>query len=321
MLESVKTLHEAVRAHVGRVIVGKTEVVDLVFISMLCGGHILIDDVPGTGKTVLAKTFAEALDLDFKRVQCVPDMLPSDLVGVNFFDMKTSEFRFLKGPVFTNVLLADEINRAMPKTQSGLLECMEERQVTVEGKTYPLDEIFTVIATQNPIETKGTFDLPEAQLDRFLVKTSMGYPSASESVEILRRKLKNETAVSPSTRIPRERLTEAREAMNEVYVHEDLLAYASTLCEATRQGKDVLLGASPRAMIALVRVAQGYAAIDGRDHVLPDDIKRAAIPVLAHRIVFANSFYREGDAGVLLIARLLETVPVPSEEIDFAERL
>ncbi|MBO5270587.1 MAG: AAA family ATPase, partial [Clostridia bacterium] len=256
MLESVKTLHEAVRAHVGRVIVGKTEVVDLVFISMLCGGHILIDDVPGTGKTVLAKTFAEALDLDFKRVQCVPDMLPSDLVGVNFFDMKTSEFRFLKGPVFTNVLLADEINRAMPKTQSGLLECMEERQVTVEGKTYPLDEIFTVIATQNPIETKGTFDLPEAQLDRFLVKTSMGYPSASESVEILRRKLKNETAVSPSTRIPRERLTEAREAMNEVYVHEDLLAYASALCEATRQGKDVLLGASPRAMIALVRVAQ-----------------------------------------------------------------
>lgn len=316
----VQAIHQAVTERVGRVIVGKTHVTELAVICLLCGGHMLIDDVPGTGKTVLAKTFANVLSLDFKRVQCVPDMLPSDLVGVNFFDMKQNEFRFVKGPVFTNILLADEINRAMPKTQSGLLECMEEHQVTVEGKTYPLQEPFMVIATQNPIETKGTFELPEAQLDRFLVKTSMGYPSHDENVEILARKLQNVQTETTAPGISRAAISEAREELARVYVHRDLLSYASTVCEATRYDKNVSLGASPRAMIALVRVAQGYAAIGGRDHVLPDDIKRAAAPVLAHRIVFGNNFFRRGNMGEELIERVLQAVPIPSERIDFSGR-
>ena len=316
--QNIKKLHEAVRNRVARVIVGKDHVADLALITLLCGGHMLIDDVPGTGKTMLAKTFAGSLSLRFKRVQCVPDMLPSDIIGVNFFDMKTSEFRFIEGPIFTNILLADEINRAMPKTQSGLLECMEEHQVTVEGVTYPLDEPFMVIATQNPIETKGTFELPEAQLDRFLVKTSMGYPTHEENIEILARKLapavSDETDAHP---IHRESVLAAREELAAVYVHRDIMSYASDICEATRRGKEVLLGTSPRAMIALVRVAQGYAALADRDCVLPDDIKLAAIPVLAHRIIFNNSFFRQGTEGERLVSELLNTVPVPSEDIDF----
>ena len=318
----VQEIHQAVRQQVERVIVGKEQVMDLAVIALLCGGHMLIDDVPGTGKTVLAKTFAKALSLDFKRVQCVPDMLPSDLVGVNFFDMKTSEFRFIKGPVFTNLLLADEINRAMPKTQSGLLECMEEHQVTVEGVTYPLAEPFMVIATQNPVETKGTFDLPEAQLDRFLVKTSMGYPSHEESVEILSRKLTPMKAPDgdPLPVVNAARIALARQELAAVYVHPDLLSYAAAICEETRTGKDVVLGASPRAMIALVQVAQGYAALVGRDFVLPDDIKRAVRPVLAHRIVFHNSFFHRENLGEQLLSSILEQIPVPSESIDFFRR-
>lgn len=316
--KAIARIFETVKEHVGQAIVGKEHVTELAVISLLCGGHMLIDDVPGTGKTVLAKTFAGALSLEFKRVQCVPDMLPSDLVGVNFFDMKRSEFRFIKGPVFTNILLADEINRAMPKTQSGLLECMEEHQVTVEGETYPLAEPFMVIATQNPIETKGTFDLPEAQLDRFLVKTSMGYPTHEESVEILSRKLHTAEMRAASGGVDTACILQAREELAGIYVHRDLLDYAAAICEATRQDKSVTLGASPRAMIALVRVAQGYAALDGRSHVLPDDLKRAASPVLAHRIVFQNSFIHRGDMGASLIERVLQAVPVPSERIDFS---
>ena len=279
---------------------------------------MLIDDVPGTGKTMLAKTFAASLSLKFKRVQCVPDMLPSDIIGVNFFDMKTSEFRFIEGPIFTNILLSDEINRAMPKTQSGLLECMEEHQVTVEGVTYPLDEPFMVIATQNPIETKGTFELPEAQLDRFLVKTSMGYPTHEENIEILTRKLTPDLSGEADAQpIDRETILAARDELASVYVHRDIMSYASNICEATRRGKEVLLGASPRAMIALVRVARGYAALADRDYVLPDDVKLAALPVLSHRIIFNNSFFRQGTEGERLVNDVLNTIPVPSEDIDF----
>ena len=311
-------LHEAVKNSVARVIVGKDHVADLALISLLCGGHMLIDDVPGTGKTMLAKTFAASLSLKFKRVQCVPDMLPSDIIGVNFFDMKTSEFRFIEGPIFTNILLADEINRAMPKTQSGLLECMEEHQVTVEGVTYPLDEPFMVIATQNPIETKGTFELPEAQLDRFLVKTSMGYPTHEENIEILTRKLTPDLSGEADAQpIDRETILAARDELASVYVHRDIMSYASNICEATRRGKEVLLGASPRAMIALVRVARGYAALADRDYVLPDDVKLAALPVLSHRIIFNNSFFRQGTEGERLVNDVLNTIPVPSEDIDF----
>lgn len=316
----IKYFSTLITNRISREIVGKNHVAELATISLLCGGHMLIDDVPGTGKTVLAKSFAKALSLDFKRVQCVPDMLPSDLVGVNFFDMKQSEFRFIKGPVFTNILLVDEINRAMPKTQSGLLECMEEHQVTVEGTTYKLNEPFMVIATQNPVETKGTFELPEAQLDRFLVKTSMGYPTHGESVEILSRKLQMLDNNVDETLFDAEYICTVREELKQTYIHTDLLSYAADICERTRKAKEVVLGASPRAMIALVRVAQGYAAISGRDYVLPDDIKRAAVPVLAHRIVFQNNFYHRGDRGAVLISSILETTPVPSEQIDFSHR-
>ena len=316
----IQELSAVITNRINREIVGKSHVAELATISLLCGGHMLIDDVPGTGKTVLAKAFAKALSLDFNRVQCVPDMLPSDLIGVNFFDMKQQEFRFIKGPVFTNILLVDEINRAMPKTQSGLLECMEEHQVTVEGATYTLDEPFMVIATQNPVETRGTFELPEAQLDRFLVKTSMGYPTHKESVDILLLKLGKTNNGENEAVADAESIRAAREELSQVYVHEDLLEYAASICERTRDTKEVALGASPRAMIALVRVAQGYAAISGRDYVLPDDIKRAAVPVLAHRIVFQNSFYHRGDMGISLIEAILESTPVPSEQINFSRR-
>ncbi len=319
-MRAVDHLCKNIKEQVGAVIVGKEQVTELAVIALLCEGHMLLDDVPGTGKTVLAKTFAKALSLDFKRVQCVPDMLPSDLVGVNFFDMKASEFRFVRGPVFTNILLVDEINRAMPKTQSGLLECMEERQVSVDGITYRLDEPFMVIATQNPVETKGTFALPEAQLDRFLIKTSMGYPTHAEDVEILHRMIASEQGATTTSPVTLEDIRDAKEEVRSVYVHRDLLGYASSICEATRHEKDVLLGASPRAMIALVRVARARAAILGRDYVLPDDIKFAAIPVLAHRIVFQNQFFHKGDLGRELVASVLDQTPVPSEDIDFASR-
>ena len=320
-MSNVQKIHQAVSSRVEKVIVGKERVTDLAVIALLCGGHMLIDDVPGTGKTVLAKTFASALSLDFKRVQCVPDMLPADLVGVNFFDMKTSEFRFIKGPVFTNILLADEINRAMPKTQSGLLECMEEHQVTVEGVTYPLSEPFMVIATQNPVETKGTFELPEAQLDRFLIKISMGYPTHKESVEILSRKLAPLSAEDEGDLVlDASLIQQARQELQSIYVHPDLLSYAATICEETRSGKNVVLGASPRAMISLIRVAQGYAGLAGRDHVLPDDIKKAAVPTLSHRIVFQNMYFKQGDPGADLILQILEQTPIPSEQIDFCRR-
>ena len=242
----IKEIRDIVTQRIGKEIIGKSHVAELAVISLLCGGHMLIDDVPGTGKTVLAKAFAKALALDFKRVQCVPDMLPSDLIGVNFFDMKQSEFRFIKGPVFTNILLVDEINRAMPKTQSGLLECMEEHQVTVEGTTYKLDEPFMVIATQNPIETKGTFELPEAQLDRFLIKTSRGYPTHEESIELLLRKLQKEERNGYDAFVDAPCIHAAREELSQIYVHEDLLGYAADICERTRNEKEVALGASPR---------------------------------------------------------------------------
>lgn len=320
-LESIKKVHESVMDSVSRVIVGKKNVTELAVIALLCGGHMLIDDVPGTGKTVLSKTFADALSLEYKRVQCVPDMLPSDIVGVNFFDMKQNEFRFVKGPVFTNILLADEINRAMPKTQSGLLEAMEEHQVSLDGVTYTLDEPFMVIATQNPVETKGTFDLPEAQLDRFLIKTSMGYPTHDESVEIISRKLNAKDEKTETAKVDKETVIAARRELAEVYVHNDILSYAASICEETRKGTEVLLGASPRAMIALVRVAQGFAAIDGRDYVLPDDVKRAAAPVLAHRIIFNNSFFHRQNMGEEFISSVIERVTVPSEQIAFSRKL
>lgn len=312
----IEKIADIVRRRVSLEIIGRNEVTELALITLLAGGHMLLDDVPGTGKTMLAKTFASALTLDFRRVQCVPDMLPSDLTGINFFDMKLSEFRFVKGPVFTNILLADEINRAMPKTQAGLLECMEERQVTVDGATYRLGDPFMVIATQNPVEARGTFELPEAQLDRFLVKTAMGYPTHEESIEMIERKIS--PAVMSGESAGAEDIRAAVEELKRVYIHRDVIGYAASVCEETRCRGGVVLGASPRALIHLLKVAQGFAALAGRVYVLPDDVKRAARPVLSHRIIFNNSFLRDRKQGENLIDEILATLPVPSEDIDFA---
>ncbi len=319
MCENIRKVAGIVRRGVGREIVGRGEVVDLALITLLAGGHMLLDDLPGTGKTLLSKTFAASLSLDFKRIQCVPDLLPSDIVGINFFDLKLSDFRFVKGPVFTNILLADEINRAMPKTQSGLLECMEERQVTIDGTTYPLARPFMVIATQNPVETRGTFELPEAQLDRFLVKSAMGYPTQEESIVMVERKLARYDSEAQE-RAESEDILAAAEEMQAVYIHRDLIGYAAAICAQTRRESGVLLGASPRSLIHLLRVAQGYAALAGREHILPDDIKRAAKPVLAHRIIWDNSFLGAGGRGEALIDRIMREIPVPSEDIDFTRR-
>ena len=323
-MEQIKHLYDRVQARVGREIVGGERVIRLSVIALLVGGHVLIDDVPGTGKTTFAKAFAASLSLETRRLQCTPDLLPSDMTGVNYFDMKTSEFRFIPGPAFTNLLLADEINRAMPKTQAGLLECMEEHQITVEGVTHRLREPFMVIATQNPVETRGTYELPEAQLDRFLFRCSMGYPSTEDHIEILRRKFSaadpaasNEKKTLPSP-VTAEELAQAVEEVRRVFIHPDLMAYATALGEATRHDGEVELGASPRAIVHLLLAAQGFAATAGRDYVLPDDIKEAAVPTLSHRLVLKNDFYRTQGHDEEIIRRLLEQIPVPTEAIDFS---
>ena len=317
-MTEVKRLYDRVMARVGQDIVGGEQVIRLSVIALLAGGHILLDDVPGTGKTTFAKSFAASLSLEVRRLQCTPDLLPSDVTGIHVFDMKTSEFRFVPGPAFTNLLLADEINRAMPKTQAGLLECMEEHQITVEGETHRLREPFMVIATQNPVETRGTYELPEAQLDRFFFRCSMGYPSTENSIDILRRHFGGgETAREAILPISAEELDVARAAVRRVYVHPDLFAYATALGEATRHDAEVELGASPRAIVHLIRAAQGLAAVSGRDFVLPDDIKEVAIPTLSHRLVLKNDFYRTRGHDEEIIARLLEQIPVPTEPIDF----
>lgn len=312
-MTGVYTVYEKLKGNIEKAVVGKGDVVDLAIITLLCGGHLLIDDVPGTGKTLLAKTLAASIDCSFKRIQFTPDLLPSDLTGVNYFNMKNSSFEFIPGPVFTNILLADEINRATPKTQAGLLECMEERQVTVEGKTYLLEKPFMVMATQNPIDSMGTFPLPEAQLDRFLVRTSMGYPAREESNLII----KNNSAYQPEVKavLTKQDVQAASEELHAVFAHDDIIDYISGIIEATRQHKDVLLGASPRAGIHLLRVAKGYAAISRRSFVLPDDVKKAAVPVLAHRLVLTSSARVKNSLDAAAVGEILEKIPVPTERV------
>ena len=313
MANSIYPIYEKVKGNIQKVIVGKSNVIDLMLISLFCRGHMLVEDVPGTGKTMLVKSLAASIDCESKRVQFTPDLLPSDITGINFFNMKTSEFEFVPGPVFSNILIADEINRATPKTQSGLLECMEELQTTIDGKTYKLAEPFMVVATQNPVENMGVFPLPEAQLDRFLIKMSMDYPTHEEGVSILERFSMASPLDTLKPVVTASDIKAAQDALPKVFVHKDIMSYIVSLVEATRNFESVVLGVSPRGAQALMKVAKGFAAIDNRDYVMPDDVKKAALPVLTHRIMLTSSAKIKLNAAKNVITEIVDQVTVPTE--------
>ena len=308
----ISALAQKLRDNIGKVIVGKEEQIERILVCLLSGGHVLLEDVPGTGKTTMAKALAKSLSCGFARVQFTPDLLPADITGMRVYSQQTGEFTFLKGPAFTNILLADEINRATPRTQSALLECMEERQISEGGVTYALEEPFLVIATQNPVETQGTFPLPEAQLDRFLMRLSLGYPSQEESVAMMERFIRSQPLASVESVAASEELKEAAALCKQCQVSKDVMAYMASLCEAARDPEKVRLGPSPRALLALMRCCQALAAIRGRDYVIPDDVKELAVPVLAHRILLRGISYQA--TGETFVQSLLKEVPAPTEE-------
>ncbi|MBP5493272.1 MAG: MoxR family ATPase [Clostridiales bacterium] len=308
--------------NVNKVIVGKDKQIELLMVALLVGGHVLLEDVPGTGKTKTARALAQSLNLDFKRVQFTIDLLPSDLTGIHYFDRSANQFVFRPGPIFTNILLADEINRATARTQSSLLECMEEKQVTVDGETRVLPPPFLVIATQNPIESQGTFPLPEAQLDRFLLMLSMEYPTHEESIAILKRFATDDPLLSlQSVAEPSELMAMQQEAKN-IRVSDLLYDYAAKIVEATRESSEIRVGASPRALLAYVASAKALALLRGRSYCTPDDFKELAVPVLAHRLSMHasgamnkdGSFLSLHDYAAVALNKILETVPCPTED-------
>lgn len=309
----IAELAKKLRHNVSRVIVGKEQQIELILTAMLSGGHVLLEDVPGTGKTTMAKALSKSLSCGFARIQFTPDLLPSDVTGSRIYDQNSGSFTFIKGPAFTNILLADEINRATPRTQSALLECMEERQITEGGVTYSLQEPFLVIATQNPVESQGTFPLPEAQLDRFLIRLSLGYPSHGEAVQLLARFINGKPLEQISSVVTREELREAAALCGKCKVSEDVMDYMARLCEAARDPEKVRLGPSPRALLALMRASQAFAAIRGRDFVIPDDVKELAVPVLAHRILVRGVTYQ--NTAESFLRGLLEQVAAPTESV------
>jgi len=303
---------QAITDQIETVIVGKREAVELVVVGLLCNGHVLIEDIPGVGKTMLARALAAALGARYRRIQFTPDLLPADITGTSIFNQKTGEFAFRQGPIFANVLLADEINRATPKTQSSLLEGMEEFQVTVDGATHELERPFFVIATENPIEYRGTYPLPEAQLDRFLMRISLGYPSPEDEVVVLERQVKQHPIHSVHPVVRKEEVLRMQESIRDVHIDPSLKKYMVDIVAATRKHPLLALGASPRASLGLMRTGQTRAALRGRDYVLPDDVKALATPVLGHRLILKpEARVREGDMASL-VNGILDQVPVPA---------
>jgi len=301
---------QAVIENVERVIVGKREAIELMMVALLCDGHVLIDDVPGVGKTMLARAIAVSLGSSFKRLQCTPDLLPNDVTGVSVFNQRTAEFEFRPGPVFVNVLLADEINRATPRTQSALLECMGEGQVSVDGVTYTLTQPFLVLATQNPIEYEGTFPLPEAQLDRFLLRLSVGYPSPDDENQILLNLQRQHPIETLGQVVDGSQLPELQRQVWEVHVDDTVRDYIVRLVQATRVHPDLALGASPRGSLALFKAGQALAALRGRDFVLPDDVKPLVRPALAHRLIVRPESALRGRTADLVLDDLAKKVPL-----------
>jgi MoxR-like ATPase len=310
-IEAVRDLAVGLIDNVAKVIVGKKEQITLVLVALLCEGHVILEDVPGVGKTMLAKAVAMSLHGLFRRIQFTSDLLPSDVTGLNYFNQKTSEFAYLEGPIMANVLLADEINRATPRTQACLLEAMQERQVTVDGETKALPRPFLVLATQNPVEQTGTFPLPEAQLDRFLLKVRQGYPSAEEENAIVLRFERSNPLDKLSAVMTGPELMRMGAVCRRVYVEGSIREYLVTLVRATREHESIRLGASPRATQGLYQAAQALAAIRGRAYVLPDDIKELAVPVLSHRLVVRSDVRLRGRNKAGLIQDILNQVPVP----------
>jgi MoxR-like ATPase len=306
---------ERVISNVERVIVGKREQIELLLVAMLCQGHVLIEDVPGTGKTMLARALAASLGIRFKRIQGTPDLLPNDITGVSVFNQKTGNFEFQPGPVFVNVLLVDEINRATPRTQAALLEAMQERQVTVDGVSRPLPAPFLVLATQNPIEYEGTFPLPEAQLDRFLIRLSLGYPDEQDEIQILRNLRKQHPIERIGQVVEGTELTALRDTVTDVHVDETLERYVLAVVGATRTHPDLALGASPRGSLALYKTAQALAALRSRDYVLPDDVKHLVLPTLAHRLIVKPESQLRGRTAPVVLAEIVERTALDMGEV------
>lgn len=314
-MEQVKAIADRIVENVEKVIVGKHEAVHLTVVALLCEGHLLIEDVPGTGKTVLAKSVARSLGCTFRRIQFTPDMLPSDVTGVSVFNQKTREFEFRPGPVMAQIVLTDEINRATPKTQSALLEAMEERQITVDGVTYPMERPFLVLATQNPIEYEGTFPLPEAQLDRFMMRIGLGYPTAEDEIVMLDRQQHFHPVTRLEQVVTAEELIQAQGRIKDVYMDNLVKEYIVKLVKATRRHPDIYLGASPRGSIALYKTAQAHAAILGRDYVIPDDVKALAMATLAHRLIISPSARIKNIDPRAVIQEILDSTPVPGARV------
>lgn len=313
-LEPLKTSVDKIRQELGKVIVGQHKMIDQLIVSILANGHILLEGVPGVAKTLTAKLLSKSMALDFSRIQFTPDLMPSDIIGTSVFDLSKSSFEFKKGPVFSNFILIDEINRAPAKTQAALFEVMEERQITVDGKTYIMDEPFLVIATQNPIEQEGTYRLPEAQLDRFLFKITIGYPDLSEEITILQKEndLQNRNKMADvATIVSKSEIKEFQGLLKQIIIEPNLIEYIAKVVLNTRENPFLYLGASPRASIAILNASKGFAAIKGRDFVTPEDIKEAAIPVLQHRVVVTPEREMEGISASEIIKQIVDSVEIP----------